>query len=696
MCAAFHHLFFSIIQSDRHQESPTLNLVKDYLRFVIAFLDVIGTSAPHIYHSALPLSPRTSIVRQIYKQYACPLVRVVRGLPISWGPNVTTVYHEEFRGEVSWSPCSRLIAVAKTRAVEVLDAVTLRRLNKFESPANPTTSLLSFSTGGRCSLTSPANPTTPLLSFSPDSRYLTQFGDGKLRSWDLRTGDPRGTILPRTDISPVNPFSSTYSGDGRAVAVAWRTLPDKDTFIATYDLVSMEHTCSYHPPRTQIIAPIWTHGECLRFATVERGSVAVWEAQFTLTHESAKIVEYLPAPDEAADGEYFLFLPALSRLAFTLRGTNLVWDAKASRLCLNSGLIRAPRGTQTTSPPYFSSGKSFSSNGRFFASMTTDREVYVWEDSPDGYLVHQKIPFANYIARARPFLSPSGESIIASIHPKIHLWTTKHQILSSSRPTRDSTLEFILTFSPNKTLVAFARQGEEMVTVLDLGSGEPRLIIDASGFLGVLCLGMTDDTVVFVDRQEIVTWNVPAEKCTLHATSNINDSVRTTNLLKRPARNLRQASLSPDLSYVVVETVGGSNHSTSLDIFNVSTGGLVTSVDTPCVAPHLTWGGRQLWDVSPGNGWKIVQDSEPNPFAQSRTKPESIKWTECPSDVFPWQSTSGYKVTDDGWVLSPAQKRLLWLPHDWRSHERDRMWSGRFLGLLHGGLPEVVILEFWY
>ena len=68
--------------------------------------------------------------------------------------------------------------------------------------------------------------------------------------------------------------------------------------------------------------------------------------------------------------------------------------------------------------------------------------------------------------------------------------------------------------------------------------------------------------------------------------------------------------------------------------------------------------------------------------------------TLYPSGTFLWDSTRGYKVTDDGWVLSPTRKRLLWLPHRWRSdQEDDRIWSGRFLGLSHR-ISEVVILEF--
>ena len=660
----------SEIQFDCKQDSPTLNLVKDYLRFVIAFFEVISTSAPHIYHSALPLSPRTSTVHETYERYAHPLGRVVQGLPISWKRNFTTVYDEEFEGEVAWSPCSRFIAVAKTRAVEVLDAVTLKRLNKFESPTNPA---------------------TPLLSFSPDSCYLTQIGDGRLTRWDLQTGNPLGSIVSRLDAFPMDPFSSTYSADGRALAVAWRTRPDNDTFIATYDLVSMAHTRSYHLPGMRIIAPIWTCGECLRFATVKPGMIAIREAQFTLTPEPAE-VETWPAPDEIADGENFLFLPTTrSQLAFTLRGSIFVWDVKYSRFTLKSGPIQASEPTQTPSSPRFSSRSSFSSDGGFFACMTVDREVYVWLSCPSSelhYSLYQQLPFATAIVRSKPLLSPSGESIIASIGPTIHLWDPREQILSNNDVGGQK--NFSMTLSPNKTLAAFTWEQRQTVTVLDIKSSEPRLIIDTEE--EVLCLGMTDDTVVLAFWEKIVTWKIPTKKCTLDSRANINDSVRTTRLCQISGRYIPHASLSPDLSrgvFLVVPNFSPGIY--DLVIFNVSTGKKVAKFSTgQNVEPLWTRDGRQIWGVcgSSVNGWEVGLGSKHHLW-----EPKYLTPAECPSDIIPWRSSRGYKVAD-GWVLSPTQKRLLWLPHYWRSCESDRMWSGRFLGLLYRGLPEVVILEF--
>ncbi|KAF9644482.1 hypothetical protein BDM02DRAFT_3150283, partial [Thelephora ganbajun] len=54
----------------RLEAPPTVELANDCFRFVTGFFEVIEESAPHIYHSALPLSPQTSIVRKLYGPHA--------------------------------------------------------------------------------------------------------------------------------------------------------------------------------------------------------------------------------------------------------------------------------------------------------------------------------------------------------------------------------------------------------------------------------------------------------------------------------------------------------------------------------------------------------------------------------------------------------------------------------------------------
>ena len=99
---------------------------------------------------------------------------------------------------------------------------------------------------------------------------------------------------------------------------------------------------------------------------------------------------------------------------------------------------------------------------------------------------------------------------------------------------------------------------------------------------------------------------------------------------------------------------------------------------------RLTPGGGSLVE-----GQEIVEEGESGVM---ELKPRGE--TQRIIVIFPL-SNHGYEITDDGWVLSPSRKRLLWLPHRWRSKEEHRRWDGRFLGLLDGQLAEVVILEFY-
>ena len=54
----------------------------------------------------------------------------------------------------------------------------------------------------------------------------------------------------------------------------------------------------------------------------------------------------------------------------------------------------------------------------------------------------------------------------------------------------------------------------------------------------------------------------------------------------------------------------------------------------------------------------------------------------------------GHEFTSDGWILDSRKKRVMWLPHHWRSKfYLEWVWEGRFLGLLDGDLLEPVVLE---
>ena len=618
-------------------------------------------SAPHIYHSALFLSPSTSIIRKLYKHHARPLARIVRGLSLSWELAVATVYlGPPIPGlrqppRVVWSPCSKFIAASTRESVEVLDAVTLNRLATFKHP-----------------------PNYDYFSFSPDSRSLALFTSSELISWDIQTGGRLSEILPKPGERSPDVTSFTYSKDGKMVAVAcairWHTSLSVEYNIHTFDLPSRTRLGPLPVSDGQLVPPIWTHDEYLRFAIIHPGSMTIWEVEFTLNRPPT-LVESFPIPDEVIGGDEFLFLPVLYRLAFTLRDTIHIRDVKASKPLLKSEQVF------DSHPQY-----SFSSDGRFFVFAIPGRRFRIWTESPAGYALHQQPPFL-LDNLERPFLSPNGRSIIFPLDATINLWHTDDRTLSPpSPPTEERNQQyFLLAFSPNEESAAFAQLDGDVVTIIDLRSGDLRLTIDTG--MEVQCLGVAGDTVVVVDEGKIVTWNLPGGDRAFNAS--INDSIRTTVL---DGYSLNTLSLSPDLSRIVaLVSFSGPG------IYDVPTGKcLAITMASPDSQLRFTLDGLEVWTTYDYlgidfqySGWEIIEGG-----ISSATELKPLEETLYTSRTFLWDSICGYQVTDDGWVLSPTRKRLLWLPHRWRSDQEYRLWSGRFLGLTHRLLSEVVILEF--
>ena len=623
-----------------------------------------------------------SLVRKHYMQYAQHLGRVIRGLQICWDPIVAM--HDRgvssiaevlgTDGWVVWSPCSRLVAVKEMLTVEVLDAATLKRLHTFNTALND-------------------NPTVTWLSFSPDSRFLTGFGRAEHINWDLQTGGRVNTFPSRLDETYMYFISSTYSTDGKMVAVAYKVRSDNDIFvITTYDLLSGTQAGSRRLSEGRIVTPIWSHGECLRFCTVKPGYITIWEVTFTLTHAPTEI-EVFPAPDEAyqsVEGN-LMFIPTLSRLAFTIRGTISVWDAKTSKLLLQ----KVPTQTSDRLP-------SLSSDGRFLAFTSHPRVyVYIWKESLNDYSQHEKLVFDTDHLYGTPLLSPNGESVIMSIFQTMYLWHTKDPESLHIVPTPDTRLRnHILRFSPDEKLVALAEQGEGTVRVVDLQHGHPRLVINTD--MVVVSLGVTWNTVAVVDRARVITWNLPAWNLVSPVNVGVEDSVNIISFdyspPRRYLRDCRHVLTSPNLSRIAIMGCFDETRSLGVEIYDVPTekslavGPGLATMDTLPIGSWFTPDGREVWSTygAYGEGWRIVQD-EPD-----SAELKSLKPTARPRGVFPWESRNGYEIRDDGWVVSPTKELLFWLPRHWRSRQGNtRTWSGRFLGLTHGGLSDAVILEFF-
>ena len=316
-------------------------------------------------------------------------------------------------------------------------------------------------------------------------------------------------------------------------------------------------------------------------------------------------------------------------------------------------------------------------------------QKYLWTKSPDGYLPHQKL--ISSTERVNPVVSPNRESIISFGGPMLQLWHTKsstHSSSSISTQASQHTEGALLEISPNESLVAVAQQLGNTATVLNVRSGNPLVVIDTS--TRICGMRITESTIIIGDGK-IITWDLPAGDGVFNVRRNINDSVQTTLFEHSEAIENLHASISPDLNYIAFGSIERTEE--DLCLYDMYSGKLfaATGSDGDGYLPGFTLDGHEVWCATPSgkvDWWAIVKDDGSNII-----RLESLRKAKEPLNGFPWHSSCGYQVTDDGWILNPSGKQLLWLPHHWRSMMTERRWSGKCFTVLHSGLPEAIILD---
>ena len=586
----------------------------------------------------------------LYGPQASPLVRIVQGRSTSWDTSATNRIFPKKVTVVAWSPCSRFIATACSMScdVVVLDAMTLEKLHTMYPQDQGITWVK--------------------LIFSPDSHLLTGYSYNSecIVSWDLQTGG----LISNINTSDTNTCNSmTYSGCGTMLG----GLFDRKTIIV-YDIPSGAQISS-HSVNESAVDSIWTHGKNLQFATMKPGYIAIWEVSFTSDHPPAQ-VSSLPTPDNFSN-KGLVLLPTLPLLAFFLDKRVIVWDAQHQKNLLGPIDIEDPRIM------------SFSSDGKFFVYRTGTLEFHLWKKSPDGYLPHKK--YRSDHGSIIPVVSPNGGSIISFGGLLLQLWHTKNPSTSPPSiptPASQHTSDFLLEFSPDGSLVAFTRWLDKTVTVLDLKSGNPHLVINADT---VICgIGITESRITVVGDGKIISWELPRGDYAPNAQRNIDDSVQTTTFEHSLSIKDVWASISSDSKYVFFGETMRLNK--RMYIYDMHTGKKLIATKSHGWLPGFSQGGDRVWCAAADgmvNKWAIVDDDGSNNIGL-----EKIGDVEKPDDGFPSHSSCGYEVADDGWIVSSEGKPLLWLPSQWQTSTKiTRKWNGRFLALLYSKSPEAFILE---
>ena len=519
-------------------------------------------------------------------------------------------------------------------------------------------------------------------------------------TWNLQTNGVVSAIERQcqtldADIAP----SIAYSMNGKMVGVLRPGF--RAPVISVYDVVSGVYMYDINhglyacvpPPNHLGFNNVWTHGESLRFAAVYPAPITIREVRFTPRDASTQ-VEAISVPDYTPNTgrshiEIAQISPASYRVALFYPGAGnevLVWDTRDSKFLLRHTDVGFPfRAT-------------FSSDGRFFACSSEGSEVYLWKEDSAGYKLYGTL--ASGIQEPIPLLSPDGESIITFGGATVRLWHTKLPSPTPSSTTPQNTEDFVLDFLPDRSAVAVARPNDNVVVILDLESGIPYLTIDTG--MMVHGLRVVENVVAVIGNGKIVAWDLPGRNSPPATQMKPEDSAQTITFDDTPIEKVTFASMSPDSHRVAIlgRKPGGGE---AAYIFDLRTRGSWTFTCSGVGTPWFPPGDEDLWVLQACDTFvprrlsdiglpRIHQSYRELYWRPDMDRPESPQTPDVPQGC-PWRPSRGYSIGDNGWILRLDEKRLLMLPPSWRSKCIRQVWNGQFLALLHGSLPEPVILD---
>ena len=439
------------------------------------FFGVVSVSATHIYHSALEISPLSSIVRRLYHhQRITPASRLVVGTPSSWKQSISIPNQDDPYRSCAWSPCGRFIAARTHEVVEVRDPLTSELLSSLK-PSKHTLRL------------------TGPLAYSSDGRSLCCVSNTGIIIWDIQTGGMVREV--GFDDTLDSSRSLVWSLDGRMIGAV---LGRGHTWaVVTYDvasgrILSRSKLGSVGEPY------LWAHDKSFRVMAasldreLKRCSINVFEVWPTLSQ-----VKSFPISLERWAWWSICvksFSPISHRVSISVIGEDerlLILDVlKPVELLLNN---------------YGSSDlHSFSSDGNLFAASLQEG-VHIWRyihSSNPSYTPWREFPDPGWSPGSIcPRFSPTSSSILGHFGGVLQVW-----YLDDNSFTRAANGEPYILFAPHFAYIitAFLRGG--IVNITNHISRTPPQLIDTG--TTILGFALTGNVLLVAGPNIIMAWRL--------------------------------------------------------------------------------------------------------------------------------------------------------------------------------------------
>ena len=337
-----------------------LNTTKDCLHFMTKFFEPINLSATHIYHSALELSPLSSIVRRLYyNQQHTPFPRVVIGNLDSWGERtiISAGGGSKYRF-YTWSPCGQFVAGLTTQGVvEIRDPRSSELLSTLTKPG-------AHFIGG--------------LAYSPDGCSLACLTNTTLIIWDIQTG---GVAKEIGHSGVMGDIMLVWSLDGKTIGTfgGWETQT-----VHVYNIAS-DTTQSPGTLQSSGKSHLWGHDTAFQAMTTRWDGQAFIIEIFKVGPTLAKIKSFhLKVLGKCPRIE--AFSPTSYHISIAVNGCFMILNVQSSECLLEQ--------------KQFFDTHCFSPDGSLFAASLPS-SVHIWTYSSGHYISWREFPTVDCI----PFYS---------------------------------------------------------------------------------------------------------------------------------------------------------------------------------------------------------------------------------------------------------------------------------------------------
>ena len=445
-----------------------LNTARDCLRFVTTYFEPINVSAVHIYHSALELSPLSSIVRQLYyHQRPTPFPHVVTGTPGLWNQctNIASTPTGSCYEVFTWSPCGQLIAARCKGGVEIRDLHSSELLSTLQ-PTKPTSHVVDA------------------LAYSPDGHSLATFSNGSLIIWDIQTGGAARVV----EYGPTYSAMLVWSLDGWAISIILRVFGLDPTY--TVCIFNLNSGATQYPGKLQSIGVphLWAHGNS--FWIMTKG----WDGQAhtITTFEVGSVLTEIRSFHIGLFGQYDqieTFSPPTYRISVSAQDQLHISDIQTSECLLKE------EGNHFRS-------HCFSSDGSLFAA-SLPLSICIWKYGPNHYSPWREFP--NQIFNTSLQFSPTLSSIAGYFSGTLQVWnldlppTVVHP--GSHTP--------LAALSHQGAYIATAHRKGHTVTITNLLSQATPQLINTGMVIEIFAL--TGNVLLVFSVGEMAAWQLTDE-----------------------------------------------------------------------------------------------------------------------------------------------------------------------------------------